>query len=99
MPVVLLFSLGFWGFIWGIPGALLATPLTVTIMIVLRELDSTRWIPELLSNEPAERTPTPGCRNAHQGRPVALLMRPWNSATAPAFAESPTKAQKGIDDD
>jgi AI-2 transport protein TqsA len=52
MPVVLLFSLGFWGFIWGIPGALLATPLTVTIMIVLREFDSTRWVPELLSIEP-----------------------------------------------
>lgn len=51
MPVVLLFSLGFWGFIWGIPGALLATPLTVTIMIVLREFESARWIPELLSNE------------------------------------------------
>ena len=50
-PVVLLFSLGFWAFIWGIPGALLATPLTVTVMIVLRELDSARWIPELLSNE------------------------------------------------
>jgi AI-2 transport protein TqsA len=49
MPVVLLFSLGFWAFIWGIPGALLATPPTVTIMIVLRELDSARWLPELLS--------------------------------------------------
>ena len=52
MPVVLLFSLGFWAFIWGIPGALLATPLTVTIMIVLREFGSTRWLPELLANEP-----------------------------------------------
>jgi len=59
MPVVLLFSLGFWGFIWGIPGALLATPLTVTIMIVLREFDSTRWIPELLSNEPADERKRP----------------------------------------
>jgi predicted PurR-regulated permease PerM len=52
MPVVLLFSLGFWAFIWGIPGALLATPLTVTIMIVLREFGSIRWLPELLADEP-----------------------------------------------
>ncbi len=57
LPVVLLFSLGFWAFIWGVPGSLLATPLTITIMIVLREFDSTRWLPELLSNEtPAERS-------------------------------------------
>ena len=34
-----------------LPGALLATPLTVTIMIVLREFDATRWLPELLANE------------------------------------------------
>ena len=55
MPVMLLFSLGFWAFIWGIPGALLATPLTVTIMIVLREFESTRWLPELLSTGDGER--------------------------------------------
>jgi predicted PurR-regulated permease PerM len=54
LPVVLLFSLAFWAFIWGVPGSLLATPLTVTIMIVLREFDSTRWLSELLSNEPAD---------------------------------------------
>jgi AI-2 transport protein TqsA len=55
MPVALLFSLGFWAFIWGIPGALLATPLTVTIMIVLREFDSARWLPELLSTGDGKR--------------------------------------------
>jgi predicted PurR-regulated permease PerM len=53
MPVVLLFSLGFWAFIWGIPGALLATPLTVTILIVLREFGSAHWVPELLAAEPS----------------------------------------------
>jgi AI-2 transport protein TqsA len=58
LPVVLLFSLAFWAFIWGVPGSLLATPLTITIMIVLREFDSTRWLPELLSNESSENRST-----------------------------------------
>jgi AI-2 transport protein TqsA len=53
MPVVILAGLAFWGWIWGIPGALLATPLTTTILIVCGEFRSTRWITILLSRESA----------------------------------------------
>jgi len=51
MPVVILAGVAFWGWVWGIPGALLATPLTTTILIVCGEFRATRWITILLSRE------------------------------------------------
>lgn len=63
LPVVLLFSLALWSFIWGVPGALLATPLTVTIMIALREVDRARWLPELLSHQPEPEAGRPSIGN------------------------------------
>lgn len=48
-PLVLFFSITFWGWIWGIPGALLGVPLTVSIAIVCRHFESSRWIAELLA--------------------------------------------------
>jgi predicted PurR-regulated permease PerM len=48
-PVVLLLSLAFWTAIWGLPGAFLSTPLTVTAMIILAQFPSSRWIAVLLS--------------------------------------------------
>lgn len=54
--VVVLLALAIWGLIWGIAGAFLAAPLTVMLMIVLAEFESTRWIAILLS---ADGKPTP----------------------------------------
>ena len=48
-PVVVLFSLALWTVIWGLPGAFLSTPLTVTAMVVLAQFPSSRWIAVLLS--------------------------------------------------
>jgi predicted PurR-regulated permease PerM len=48
-PLLVLISIGFWGEIFGMPGVLLSTPLTVTILAITAELDSTRWIAILLS--------------------------------------------------
>jgi predicted PurR-regulated permease PerM len=48
-PLVLFFSITFWGWIWGIPGALLGVPLTVSIAIVCRHFESSQWIAELLA--------------------------------------------------
>ncbi len=48
-PVVLLLSLAFWTAIWGLPGAFLSTPLTVTAMIILAQFPASRWIAVLLS--------------------------------------------------
>ncbi|HRP11575.1 MAG TPA: AI-2E family transporter [Terricaulis sp.] len=47
--VVVLLALAIWGTIWGIAGAFLAAPLTVMLMIVLAQFESTRWIAVLLS--------------------------------------------------
>jgi predicted PurR-regulated permease PerM len=47
--VVVLFSLAFWTVIWGLPGAFLSTPLTVTAMVVLAQFPNSRWIAVLLS--------------------------------------------------
>jgi AI-2 transport protein TqsA len=48
--LVVFLSLVFWGKLWGGPGAFLAVPMTVMLMIVLAQFPSTRWIAVLLSN-------------------------------------------------
>ncbi|MFZ5914147.1 MAG: AI-2E family transporter [Pseudomonadota bacterium] len=47
-PLVVLISLSFWGFLWGIPGALLAAPLTHGGIIVCNHYERTRWFSCLL---------------------------------------------------
>lgn len=48
-PIVVLISLAFWGMIWGLPGAFLATPMTAVLRIVLEKIPATRPIAELLA--------------------------------------------------
>lgn len=47
--LVVLLSLAIWGAIWGIPGMFLSAPLTVLMMIMFAQSDSTRWLAILLS--------------------------------------------------
>lgn len=49
-PLVILLSLGVWGTLWGFVGALLAVPITVTVMIILTQFPATRPIAVLLSD-------------------------------------------------
>jgi predicted PurR-regulated permease PerM len=49
--VVVLLSLALWGVLWGLAGAFLSAPLTVMLMIVLAQFESTRWIAILLSQD------------------------------------------------
>lgn len=49
-PVVILLSLAFWGWLWGIAGALLAVPITAAIVTVCEHFGSTKWIAKLLSS-------------------------------------------------
>ena len=55
--LVVLLSLAIWGAIWGIPGMFLSAPLTVLMMILFAQSESTRWFPVLLSanGEPLSR--------------------------------------------
>ncbi|SLN24081.1 AI-2 transport protein TqsA [Roseivivax jejudonensis] len=48
-PAVVLLALAFWGALWGIAGAILAVPLTASLVIVLAEIEMTRPIAVMLS--------------------------------------------------
>lgn len=56
-PLVVLFSVLFWGWVWGIPGALLGIPMMVAIVVVTSHFRSTQWIALLLADMTA---PPPG---------------------------------------
>lgn len=48
-PLMVIFSLTFWGTIWGVMGALLSVPITVCIMLLLSHVPRVRWIAILMS--------------------------------------------------
>jgi predicted PurR-regulated permease PerM len=47
-PLIVLLSLAFWGWLWGVVGMILAVPLTVIGKIILK---NTRPLARLMSNE------------------------------------------------
>lgn len=47
--IAVLVMLMFWGFLWGIPGLIMAIPITVFIKIILEQFDNTKIIASLLS--------------------------------------------------
>ncbi len=49
-PLVILMSLAVWGSLWGFAGALLAVPITVTVMIILTQFEPTRPIAIMMSD-------------------------------------------------
>jgi AI-2 transport protein TqsA len=49
-PLVVLISLTFWGLCWGIVGMFLAVPLTVTMVIIMENLEATRPMAQLLGD-------------------------------------------------
>ncbi len=49
-PLVILFSLGVWGSLWGFAGLLLSVPITVTVMIILSQFRSTRAVAIMMSD-------------------------------------------------
>ncbi len=49
-PLVSMIALTFWGAIWGIPGMIISTPITVIIIILLANINKTHSIAKLLSN-------------------------------------------------
>lgn len=50
-PVATLLSLAFWSWLWGLPGAFLAVPMTLMAMMVFTQFASTRWVAAMLSND------------------------------------------------
>ena len=49
-PLVVLLALAFWSTLWGLPGALLAVPMTASLVLVLAEIEDTRPIAVMLSS-------------------------------------------------
>lgn len=47
-PLLVFFSIVFWGWVWGIGGALLGVPLTVAVVISFEHFENTRWLARLL---------------------------------------------------
>ncbi len=50
-PLVVLLSLAFWGWLWGIVGMFLSVPITVVLVLVMAQFPSTRWVAVLLSEK------------------------------------------------
>ncbi len=48
-PLVVLLSLLFWGWMWGIPGMLLSVPLTAAIKIAMEQVEATKPLAALLA--------------------------------------------------
>lgn len=48
-PFVVLLALAFWSTLWGLPGALLAVPMTASLVLVFSEIKTTRPISVMLS--------------------------------------------------
>ena len=50
-PLVVLFSLFFWGWLWGLPGMILAVPIVAIIKIVCNNIPSFQFVAALMSKE------------------------------------------------
>jgi AI-2 transport protein TqsA len=50
-PLLVLLSLAFWGWLWGVVGMILAVPLTVIVKIILENIRETKPLATLISNE------------------------------------------------
>ena len=48
-PFVVLLALSFWSTLWGLAGAILAVPMTASLVLVLAEINSTRPLAVMLS--------------------------------------------------
>jgi AI-2 transport protein TqsA len=51
-PLAVVFAVFFWGLLWGIPGALIGVPITLTVIAFAAEYPSSRWVSTLLSGAP-----------------------------------------------
>jgi predicted PurR-regulated permease PerM len=54
-PLIVVFAVFFFGFLWGIPGALIGVPIMLTIIAICAQFPSSRWVATLLSGAPPDR--------------------------------------------
>ena len=73
-PVAIFLGLLFWGWVWGITGAVLAVPLTVLVKVVSDRVDGLKSFGQLLDNYRRLARRAAHCRQAKSGvesRPLA----------------------------
>lgn len=58
-PLVVFISMLFWGWMWGIIGMILAVPLTASIKVICKNIDSLRPIAILLGGDPTRKNLPP----------------------------------------
>lgn len=59
-PFVALFSIVFWGWVWGIPGAFIGVPMTAAIVLFANEFQASRPISIMLGDTDGKSTPANG---------------------------------------
>ena len=62
-PITVMLCLIFWGMLWGIPGMLLAAPITAAFKIFFESMDTTRPLAKMLAGTPSHPAPYPRCEN------------------------------------
>lgn len=68
-PTIVLASIVFWGWLWGIVGALLAVPLTIAIALVCRRFEGAHWLSVIVRESADDAPDTPhGKGNDASGR-------------------------------
>jgi predicted PurR-regulated permease PerM len=80
-PVVVLLALTLWGAIWGVAGMFLSTPLTVMLIVILAQFESTRWMAVLLSGD---GRPEAGAGLKPEGEAASQPRPPRLAAPGPA---------------
>ncbi|VFU07675.1 AI-2E family transporter [Methylocella tundrae] len=58
-PFLVVFSVFFWGFIWGLPGTFIGVPIAIACLTVCEQFPSSRWIAILLSGRAPDDKPAP----------------------------------------
>src|SRR4029079_8582184 len=48
-PVTTIVALSLWTFLWGLPGAFLAVPMTLMLMMAFAQFEGTKWVAAALS--------------------------------------------------
>ena len=69
-PVAIVLSASFWTWLWGPIGLVLATPLTVCLVVVGRHVDRLQFLDVLLGNEPALTPPQLAYQRMLAGDPI-----------------------------
>jgi predicted PurR-regulated permease PerM len=56
---VVLLAITFWGWLWGIPGAFIAVPITAALVLASKHVDGAGWVARLLTRDEEDRHSLP----------------------------------------